>query len=57
MEFEATTQKKELSYKWIQADSGNTYLCPVGALDKMEDPTEDQLKMYCVEESTNPHNN
>lgn len=48
--------KKELSVKWIKANSGNTYLCPVNALDRMQNPTEDQLKTICVEESSNPQN-
>ena len=48
--------KKELSVKWIKADSGNTYLCPVDALKKLDGPSEDQLKIICVEESSNPQN-
>jgi hypothetical protein len=48
--------KRELSVKWIKADSGSTYLCPVNALDKLSNPTEDQLRMICVEESSNPQN-
>jgi hypothetical protein len=48
--------KKEFSVKWIKANSGNTYLCPVNALDRIENPTEEQLKMICVEESANPQN-
>ena len=53
---EPTALKKELSVKWIKAQSGNTYLCPVAALDRLGNPTEDQLKMICVEESDNPQN-
>jgi len=53
---ESTIQKKELTVKWIKAESGNTYLCPVAALDRLANPTEDQLKMICVEESDNPQN-
>ena len=48
--------KRELSVKWIKAPSGNTYLCPVDALKKVPDPDEDQLKLICVDESQNPHN-
>ncbi len=48
--------KKSLSVRWIKADSGSTYLCPVNALDKLSNPTEDQLRMICVEESSNPQN-
>ena len=46
--------KKELSVKWIKADSGSTYLCPVDALKKLKSPSEDQLKTICVDESENP---
>jgi hypothetical protein len=48
--------KKELGVKWIRAKSGTTYLCPVNALRKLDAPTEQQLKMICVEESHNPQN-
>jgi hypothetical protein len=48
--------KRELGVQWIKADSGNTYLCPVDALKRLESPTEDQLKIICVDESQNPQN-
>jgi hypothetical protein len=48
--------KKELSVKWIKADSGSTYLCPVSAYEKLVNPSEEQIKMICVEESDNPQN-
>jgi mannose-6-phosphate isomerase-like protein (cupin superfamily) len=48
--------KKELSVKWIKAKSGSTYLCPVNALERMDNPSEEQLKLICVEESANPQN-
>ena len=48
--------KKELSVKWIKAKSGSTYLCPVNALERIDNPSEEQLKMICVEESMNPQN-
>ena len=48
--------KKNLSVKWIKADSGSTYLCPVDALAKLNNPTEEQLKLICVDESQNPQN-
>ena len=48
--------KKQLSVKWIKAKSGSTYLCPVDSLDRMDNPSEEQLKMICVEESDNPQN-
>ena len=48
--------KKQLSVTWIKAKSGSTYLCPVDSLDRMDNPTEEQLKTICVEESANPQN-
>ncbi len=48
--------KQTLSVKWIKAESGNTYLCPVDALSRIENPTEDQLMTMCVNESENPQN-
>jgi hypothetical protein len=33
-----------------------TYLCPVDALEKISDPSEEQLRLICVEESANPQN-
>lgn len=56
METEARVEKKELAVKWIKAESGNTYLCPVAALQRLDNPSEDQLKMICVDESKNPQN-
>jgi hypothetical protein len=53
---EQKAQKREFSVKWIKAESGNTYLCPVSALDRLDNPTEEQLKMICVDESNNPQN-
>lgn len=51
---EIITQR--INLKWIKSDSGNTYLCPVNALERLHNPTEDQLKLICVDESANPHN-
>jgi len=48
--------KKELSVKWIKGQSGATYLCPVDALSRMDNPTEADLKKICVDESENPQN-
>jgi hypothetical protein len=48
--------KRELGVKWIKSDSGHTYLCPVESLKRLENPTEEQLKLICVDESLNPHN-
>jgi hypothetical protein len=48
--------KKKLGVRWIRAESGHTYLCPVDALKDFENPTEEQLKNICVDESVNPQN-
>jgi hypothetical protein len=48
--------KKNLGREWIKADSGDTWICPIGALDGIENPTEDQLNQFCVNESHNPEN-
>jgi hypothetical protein len=55
--FDATKEfKRELGVKWVKSESGNTYLCPTAALSRLSQPTEEQLKMICVEESKNPQN-
>jgi hypothetical protein len=56
MENETNTYKRELSVQWIKAESGNTYLCPSTSLERLDSPTEKELKMICVDESQNPHN-
>ena len=48
--------KKELGVKWVKGDSGTTYLCPVASLSRFEDPSEEDLKKICVDESDNPQN-
>lgn len=48
--------KKDLGMRWIKADSGTTYLCPVDAMKDLKNPTEAQLKSICVDESHNPQN-
>lgn len=53
---EPKVQKQEIAVKWIKGQSGNTYLCPVAALNRLDNPSEDQLKMICVDESVNPQN-
>jgi hypothetical protein len=44
------------SFKWIKSDSGSTYLCQVDALRGIDNPTEEQLRSLCVDESLNPQN-
>lgn len=56
MEEQKTELKQEIGVQWIKAKSGSTYLCPVAALQRLKSPTEDQLKLICIDESTNPQN-
>ena len=46
----------EVNVKWIKAQSGNTYLCPASAVKGFDNPSEDELRAACVDESANPHN-
>jgi hypothetical protein len=48
--------KRTLGVKWVKGASGRTYLCPVDAYNRLDDPSEDQLKLICVDESENPQN-
>jgi hypothetical protein len=47
---------KEIGVKWIKGQTGTTYLCPIAALSRLDNPTEEQLKLICVDESLNPQN-
>lgn len=55
-EVEETEVTSRQSFKWIKADSGETYLCPVDRLKDLKDATEDDLRSICVDESFNPQN-
>lgn len=44
------------SFKWIKADSGTTYLCPVDAIRGRSNLTEEELDTLCANESLSPHN-
>ena len=46
----------EINVRWIKAESGTTYLCPVKALERLGNATEADLRTICVDESANPHN-
>lgn len=48
--------KKEIGVKWVKGESGTTYLCPLGPLDRFNNPTEENLKTICIDESQNPQN-
>ncbi len=48
--------KSSIGVKWVKGSSGNTYLCPAGSLTSPEEPSEEELKRICVDESSNPQN-
>ena len=50
--------KKELGVKWVKAESGTSYLCPVASFDRLgtATPKEEDLLKICVDESKNPQN-
>lgn len=50
--------KKEIGVKWVRAESGTSYLCPVAAFERLNTskPKEEDLKKICVDESMNPQN-
>ena len=48
--------KQEISVTWVKGTSGATYLCPVKALERVKNPTEEDLRVLCVDESANPQN-
>ena len=56
MKIEMNGFKKNLGVTWVRGRSNVTYLCPVGALDGIPNPTEEQLRALCVDESMNPQN-
>ena len=56
MDEDISRRKQNVAMKWIKADSGTTYLCPVDKLQKLENPSEEDLKSICVDESENPQN-
>lgn len=49
--------KKELDVKWVKGKSGTSYLCPVNALKRLNNPGDPELQKICVDESDNPQNN
>lgn len=47
---------RKFSFNWVKSENGNTYLCPVGALKGIDNPTEEDYRRLCVDESQNPNN-
>lgn len=57
--FESTYERKQrLGVQWIRSrETGESYLCPAGALKNPKTASEKDLKRFCVVESNNPQNN
>ena len=56
MELQPRIHKQAIAVKWMKSETGNTYICPLNAMQGIENPTDEQLRMHCVEESLNPQN-
>lgn len=56
MNTEYNERKQSLGMKWVKADSGKTYICSIDVLSKLDNPTEEDLEKWCVDESSNPQN-
>lgn len=53
--FEEIKERKiNLGFNWVKAESGTTYLCPIG--EDFSGASEDELKTRCINESHNPQN-
>jgi hypothetical protein len=49
--------KEQFNHQWIKAaDTGNSYLCPVGSVADAKNATEKELLAVCVDASNNPQN-
>ncbi|HSL19114.1 MAG TPA: hypothetical protein VLB51_14510 [Methylomirabilota bacterium] len=51
---EIRMRKINLGTNWVKSESGNTYLCPIGA--DVTGLSDDELRKLCIEESHNPQN-
>ena len=50
------TEFRRQSFKWIKAESGTTYVCPVEAIKGRSNLSEEELSSVCMDESLNPQN-
>lgn len=51
---EIRIRKINLGTNWVKSETGNTYLCPIGA--DVSGLSDDELRKLCIEESYNPQN-
>ncbi len=43
---DTTKEFTRVNHQWIKADSGATYLCPVEELQKLDNPSEEDLAVW-----------
>ena len=48
--------RRHRNLNWIEADSGNTYLCPP-TVRNVDSLSEAEIRELCLDESRNPQNN
>ena len=51
---EIRDRKISLGTNWVKAESGTTYLCPIG--EDFSGASEEELRARCINESHNPQN-
>ncbi|MBC8875981.1 MAG: hypothetical protein H8E44_41685 [Planctomycetes bacterium] len=51
-----TAEFSRQSFKWVKAETGTTYLCPVDVIKGRSDLTDEELSVLCIDESLSPHN-
>jgi hypothetical protein len=56
MDTKMNHHKRNLGVEWVKGESGTTYLCPIHALKDIDNPTEEQLRSLCIDESLDPQN-
>ena len=44
------------SFIWVKAESGNLYVCKVGAIADPSQASEEELRQHCMDESSRPDN-
>jgi len=42
--------------KWIKSESKSTYICPLDVVKGRDKLSEEELKKYCIDESSLPWN-
>jgi hypothetical protein len=53
---EIRNRKASLGVRWVQSETGNTYLCHAASLSEIGDLSDASLSSIGVDESSNPQN-